>query len=106
MPVVVGVTAAAFRLRGRVHKAALTAHVLAAVGWFGAAVTVLAAVLTARWTGDPALAIARHRILAASPWLTIPVLLATAAVLSAFRPRGRTPWGRRRAESGVAGRAQ
>jgi hypothetical protein len=156
-----------FRLRGRAHKAALTAHVLSSVGWFGIAVTVAFAAITAGVTGDGELAHALYRTIEVAPLLSIPlglvavatgtllglgtkwglvrhwwvvakiaisaavivtdafvvgsaardvaaggaanglygpviahvVVLAAATVLSVFKPRGRTPFGRVAAES-------
>lgn len=155
---------ARFRLRRRAYKIALTAHVLASVGWFGVAVVVAFCGLAAAATDDPTLAHALYRTMEAVPWLSIPVglvaaatggvlsigtiyglirhwwvvakiaiaaavittdavlvgrvahnaavsgdpatplygstiahlvVLAVATVLSVFKPRGRTPWGRR-----------
>jgi hypothetical protein len=74
-----------FRLRGRAHKVALTAHVLASVGWFGIAVLVAFNSLAAAVTGDPTLPPALYRGIQTAPWLSIPVGLlavATGALLS------------------------
>ena len=72
--------ASRFRLRRGAHKAALTAHVLASVGWFGSAVVVAFCGITAATTSDPALAPALHRAMQASLWVTIPAgLLAFAS---------------------------
>ena len=69
----------AFRLRGKVHKAALTAHVLTSVGWFGIAVVVATCGIAAAATGDGSLATALYRTMEVAPWLSIPVgLLAVA----------------------------
>jgi hypothetical protein len=155
-----------FRLRGRAHKLALTAHVLGSVGWFGAAALVGFCGLAAARATDPTLSHALYRTMETAPWLSVPlglvavatgvllglgtkwglvrhwwvvakiviavavivtdplliargahdavasghappwlygptvahvVVLAVATVLSIFKPRGRTPWGRRRA---------
>jgi len=68
-----------FRLRGRAHKAVLTAHVLASVGWFGIAVLVAFCAITASSAGDPDYADALYRVVETAPWLSIPVgLLAVA----------------------------
>ena len=148
---------------GRARKIALTAHILASVGWFGVAVAVVFCAIAAVTTGDPSLSHALYRTIETSIWLSIPagvaavangsllglggsfglnrhwwvvakiviavgvivtdavlvghvahealvsgaapplygstiahvVLLACATVLSVFKPRGRTPWGRR-----------
>ena len=151
------------RLRGRAHKAALTAHILGSVGWFGAAVLVAFCALAAAVTSDTTLSTGLRRAVETAPWLTVPlglvavatgillglgtrwglvrhwwvvakivgavavivtdplllaraahraaatgnapswlygpaiahvVVLAVATVLSVFKPRGRTPWGR------------
>jgi hypothetical protein len=52
---------ATFRLRGRSYKLALTAHVLASVGWFGIAVAVAFGGIAAAVTDDPTLAQALFR---------------------------------------------
>lgn len=73
------------RLRGRAHQAALTAHVLSSVGWFGAAVVVAFCCIAAASTGDAATADAYLRTIETSPWLTVPlgaVAVVTGAVLS------------------------
>ena len=153
-----------FRLRGSAHKIALTAHILASVGWFGIAVVIAFCGIGAAATTDRSLAVALYRTMETAPWLSIPagliavatggvlglgtafgvirhwwvvakiliavaviatdallvghvahdaaatgeataplygstiahvVVLGTAAVLSVFEPRGRTPWGTR-----------
>jgi hypothetical protein len=153
-----------FRLRRRAHKIAITAHVLAAVGWFGIAVAIAFGGVAATVTSDPTLAHALFRAMETVPWLSIPfgliavasgmllgvgtvyglvrhwwvvakiaiaaaviitdsvivarvahdaavtgspapplfgstsahvVVLGVATALSVFKPRGRTPWGRR-----------
>jgi hypothetical protein len=61
-----------FRLRGRAHKAALTAHVLASVGWFGIAVLVAFCGLAAAAADDPSLIAALYRTMETTPWLSIP----------------------------------
>jgi hypothetical protein len=66
------------------RKVVLTAHVLSSVGWFGVAVLVAAAALTAGATSDPTLADALHRAVGASLWVSIPaglIALATGVVL-------------------------
>jgi hypothetical protein len=80
-----------FRLRGKAHKAALTVHVLASVGWFGMAVGIVVALITAASTGDPTFAASLRRVVEASPWLTIPVGL-TAVATGALLSLG-TVWG-------------
>jgi hypothetical protein len=80
-----------FRLRGRAHKAALTAHVLSSVGWFGIAVTVAFAAITAGVTDDATLAHALYRTIEVVPLLSIPlglVAVATGALLGVG-----TKWG-------------
>jgi hypothetical protein len=68
-----------FRLRGRPHKAALTAHILASVGWFGIAVLVAFCGVAAAVTDDRGLSNALYRTMETAPWLSIPVgLLAVA----------------------------
>lgn len=59
-----------FRLRGRGHKLALTAHVLWSGGWFGVAVAVTVSAVAAAFV-DPSLSRALYRLVAASPWVTI-----------------------------------
>lgn len=71
-PRTAGRAAPVFRLRRRVHKAALTAHVLSSVGWFGAALVVAFCGIAATATSDPTLAPALHRTIEASLWLTVP----------------------------------
>ncbi|MGH2721581.1 MAG: hypothetical protein ACRDJO_08265 [Actinomycetota bacterium] len=152
-----------FRLRGRAHKLALTAHILTSGGWFGLAVAVAVAAVAAAFV-DTSLSEALYRLVAASPRVTIcaglgsivtglllglgtrfglvryrwvvakigiavavvvtdarvvrelaqgalaggvvqrplfgptiahVVMLGVATVLSVYRPRARTPWGRR-----------
>jgi hypothetical protein len=64
---------------------ALTAHVLASVGWFGAAVVVAFCGLIAAATGDPALPTALYRTMETAVWITLPLGLlavATGALLS------------------------
>jgi hypothetical protein len=67
-----------FRLRGRSHKIALSAHVLTSVGWFGVAVAIALCGLVAAATGDDGLASALRRTMAVAPWLTIPMGVASA----------------------------
>lgn len=62
----------AFRLRRRPHKIALTAHILAAVGWFGIAIAVAFGAIAAAVTSDEALSRALYRTLETLPWLSIP----------------------------------
>jgi hypothetical protein len=68
-----------FRLRGRAREAALILHVLTSVGWFGIAVAVVVGAFAARTTAEPAFAHAIYRVLAASPWLSVPAGLTAAA---------------------------
>ncbi len=70
---------ARWRLRGRAHKAALTAHVLTSVGWFGVAAALACGVVTAGVTSDHALSSAIYRTMELGPWLSIPAGLASAA---------------------------
>lgn len=72
-------TGGGFRLRGRANKAALTAHILTSVGWFGIAVLVAFCGIAASAGADPALARALYRTMETVPWLSIPVGLAAAA---------------------------
>ncbi len=62
-----------FRLRRRGHKIALTAHILAAVGWFGIAIAVAFCAIAAAVTTDQALSGALYRTLETLPWLSIPI---------------------------------
>ena len=62
-----------FRLRRRPHKIAFTAHVLAAVGWFGIAIAVAFCAIASALTNDEALSRALYRTLETLPWLSIPV---------------------------------
>ena len=68
-----------FRLRGRAHKVALTAHILTAVGWFGIAVVVAFCGLAAAASDDRLLATALYRTMETAPWLSIPAGLAAVA---------------------------
>jgi hypothetical protein len=68
-----------FRLRGQARKAALIAHVLSSVGWFGVAVAVVGCLVAARVTAQPSFAHALYRVVAASGWLAVPAGLAAAA---------------------------
>jgi hypothetical protein len=68
-----------FRLRGKAHKAALLSHILASIAWFGMAVAIAVALVTAEATDDDALADGLRRSLEVSHWLTIPVGLAAVA---------------------------
>jgi len=62
-----------FRLRGRTHKAVLTAHVLSSVGWFGIATMVAFAAAVGAVTDDESLAQALHRTIELAPTLSVPV---------------------------------
>ena len=165
-------TPVGFRLRGRAHKVALTAHILTAVGWFGIAVVVAFCGLAAAASDDRVLASALYRTMETAPWLSIPaglsavatgvllglgtsfglvrhwwvvvkiviaaavivtdavlvghvahdavagrvgpplygstiahvVVLGVATVLSVFKPRSHTPWGRRQLQGGETSR--
>lgn len=68
-----------FRLRGRAHKAVLTAHILTSVGWFGVAVVVASCGLLAGLTGDATLPPVLYRAMQTAPWLSIPMGLAAVA---------------------------
>ncbi len=68
-----------FRLRGRSHKVALTAHLLTSVGWFGVALVVALGGLLGSFTSDPELRRAIYRTLELGPWVSIPIGLAAAA---------------------------
>jgi hypothetical protein len=68
-----------FRLRGRTHKLALTAHVLSSVGWFGIAVLVAFCAITATSAGDPDYAHSLYQVVETSPWLSVPVGLVAVA---------------------------
>ncbi len=57
----------------------LTAHILTSVGWFGAAIVVLALVFWAGTTSDPTVANSIYRVLANLPRLSIPLGIAAAA---------------------------
>jgi uncharacterized membrane protein len=72
-------TRGAFRLRGRGRRVALTAHILASVGWFGVATAVAVCAIATSTTGDPTFSHALYRVIAASPWLSIPVGVAAVA---------------------------
>jgi hypothetical protein len=68
-----------FRLRGRAHKAALTAHVLTSVGWFGVAGVVLLCALAAAASDRATEATGFYRTMALAPWLSIPLGLGSVA---------------------------
>lgn len=68
-----------FRLRGTAYRAALTAHILASVGWFGVAVVVAFCGIAAAVTGDPSLSSALYRVMETAPWLSIPLGLVAVA---------------------------
>jgi hypothetical protein len=72
-------TAPRLRLRGTRHKVALTAHVLASVGWFGVAILVAFLLIAASTTGDPAYSVALYRSVQTAIWLTVPLGLVAAA---------------------------
>ena len=74
-----GSTPAGFRLRGRAHKVALTAHILTSVGWFGIAIVVAFCGLAAAASDDRVLASALYRTMETAPWLSIPAGLAAVA---------------------------
>jgi hypothetical protein len=58
---------------------ALTAHILAAVGWFGVALVVAFCGIAASATSDPTLAPALYRTMETSLWLSIPIGLTAVA---------------------------
>ena len=68
-----------FRLRGRGHKVALTAHILTSVGWFGVALVVALGGIVGSLTGDAGLRRGIYRMLELVPWLSIPIGLAAVA---------------------------
>jgi len=73
------------RLRGRSRRVALTAHILASVGWFGIALLVAFCTIAAA-SSDPATSQALYRAIQISSWLSIPAglaALATGVVLGA-----------------------
>lgn len=72
-------TGGRFRLGRRTRVAVLTAHVLAAVGWFGIAATVAFFGSTAAATGDDALREALPTAMRTAIGLSIPAGLLTAA---------------------------
>jgi hypothetical protein len=72
-------TAQRFRLRRTGHKVALTAHVLASVGWFGVAMLVAFLLIAASATGDPTYSLALYRSVQTAIWLTVPLGLIAAA---------------------------
>jgi hypothetical protein len=79
------------RLGRNGRRAVVTAHVLAACGWFGMAVLVALAPIAAAQTADTALASALHRLVGTAVWVTAPtglVALATGIVLGVG-----TTWG-------------
>jgi hypothetical protein len=80
-----------FRLRRTPHRIALTAHVLASVGWFGCAVLVAVLVAVAGSTGDPSVARALYRAVGTAIWVTVPFGLA-AVVTGVVLGLG-TTWG-------------
>ncbi|HEV8298963.1 MAG TPA: hypothetical protein VGQ20_16770 [Acidimicrobiales bacterium] len=69
----------AFRLARGARKVALLGHVLASVGWFGMAIVVAAAGITAAATGDATLPPVLYRVMADAVWLTVPMGLVAAA---------------------------
>jgi hypothetical protein len=72
-------TAPRFRLRRTGHKVALTAHVLASVGWFGVAVLVAVLLITASTTGDATYSLALYRSVQTAIWVSVPLGLIAAA---------------------------
>lgn len=79
----------AFRLRRRPQKVALTAHILASVGWFGIAIAVAFCALGAAVSDDQALSRALYRTLETLPWLSIPAGI-TAVVTGSLLGLGTT----------------
>ena len=90
----------------RFRKLALTAHVVASVGWLGSVVAFLTLAITGRASGDPELVrgelprhggrrVVRNRPLVADAAAAI-VLLLVAATLSVFKPARRTRYGWRK----------
>jgi len=79
------------RLSRRARNVALTGHILAAAGWFGVAVLVAAAAITAGTTHDPAFARALYHAIGDSLWVSVPMgltALATGVLLGVG-----TKWG-------------
>jgi hypothetical protein len=77
-------TATGYRLGRTPRKVVLLAHVLASVGWFGMAVAVAAAGITATATSDSTLPPLLYRVMADAVWLTVPMgllALATGTIL-------------------------
>jgi hypothetical protein len=68
-----------YLLRGKARKVALTAHILAAVGWFGVALVVAFCGIAASATSDPTLSPALYRTMETSLWLSIPIGLTAVA---------------------------
>ena len=68
-----------FRLRGRAHEAALTAHVLTSVGWFGVASVVLLCALAASASDTVVEATGFYRTMALAPWLSVPLGIGSVA---------------------------
>ena len=86
----------AFRLSRTPRKIALLAHVLASVGWFGMAIMVAAAGVTAAATGDATLPSFLYRVMADAVWLTVPMgvlALATGVLLGVGTKWGSSPTG-------------
>ncbi|MFN2607176.1 MAG: hypothetical protein ABR511_04680 [Acidimicrobiales bacterium] len=80
-----------FRWRRTGRKVALTAHILASLGWFGVAVLVLFSVLAARATTDATLSASLYRTVGLALWVSVP--LGVASFLSGEVLGLGTPWG-------------
>src|SRR3954452_20778074 len=79
------------RLGRRGRRAALVAHVLSSVGWFGVAALVLFLLVVAQTTRDVDLARGLYRAVETSLWMSI-ALAAISAITGVLLGVG-TPWG-------------
>jgi hypothetical protein len=78
------------RSRGTWHRVILTAHILTATGWFGAAL-VVAVLAGAAGASDDAAAHVLYRAVGTAIWVTAP--LGAAAVVTGIILGLTTPWG-------------
>jgi len=87
-------------MRSGLRKFALTAHVTASVGWLGTVAAFLAVALAGLNSDDPA-TLASTDLRAVRVQLVVDAaaavfVLLVAATLSVYKPRGLTPYGRRK----------
>lgn len=82
----------ASRSRPRLHKFALTAHVISSVGWLGAVITVLALAITAVTSQDPQTVRAAYLAMELTAWAAL-VPLALASLTTGIIQSLGTKWG-------------